>query len=101
MKLIITLVVLIGLTLNVNAGDGDDKFDYCYYFNDPHLIPFITPDNPNPGVYFCKSNCTEILLKNKFVEIIVTADPQGAYPIVDVSYFNWIIISILSPFFIF
>lgn len=97
MKLVITLVVLICFALNINAKDDRG---YCYYFNDPHLIPFPSVPGEQQGVYFCKSNCTEVLLKNKFVEIFVTADPQGMYPIIEVSYFHWIILGIFCPFFL-
>lgn len=83
MKSVLILLLFIGVALNVNAGD---ERVFCQYYNDPHLIPFPSSPGGYQGQYICRNNCTEIMLRNDFVEIFVTADPAGDYPIVQVSY---------------
>lgn len=58
------------------------KTGTCRYYNDPHLIPFPTSPGASQSQYLCRNNVTETLVKNKFVELIVTPDPAGEYPIV-------------------
>ena len=87
-KSILVLFVFLGITLNVNAKED---LVQCKYYNDPHLIPFPLWPGADQYQYLCRNNCTEIMIKNEFVEIIVTADPTGEYPIVEVKCFCSII----------
>ena len=84
MKLVFILLAFVGVTLGVTARE---EVSFCQYYNDPHLIPFQDSPGAFQGQYFCRANCTEIMVKNEFLEIFVTPDPQGQYPIVEVSYF--------------
>ncbi|CAF1021126.1 unnamed protein product [Rotaria sp. Silwood1] len=75
-------VVYLCITQFICVADDSKEVGKCRYYNDPHLIPFPVSPGASQEQYICRNNCTEILLKNDFVEIIVTPDPAGDYPIV-------------------
>ncbi|UJR14783.1 hypothetical protein I4U23_001771 [Adineta vaga] len=61
-----------------------DEVGECHYWNDPHLKPFPKAAGENGEQFLCRPNCTEVLLRNEFVEIFVTSNQNGReYPIVE------------------
>lgn len=92
---LLALFVCVLITVGLVEGDG---FGKCHYRIDPHLIPFPSGPGDNPSTYICQSNCTEILVKNDFLQIIVTPDPsQNFYPIIQDTNFA-IAVDVLNVF---
>ncbi|CAF1050316.1 unnamed protein product [Didymodactylos carnosus] len=56
-------------TINRAAGA------WCYLSGDPHIIPFATLKQPNPGQLNCYQHGCLVLLKNKWVIVTIFVSP--------------------------
>ena len=88
-KLKLVLAILLAVTTGLQSQDkfDDKERSRCSYFGEPHLIPFVTAANPIQNQYVCHPSGQETMVSNQYLEILVTTNPSGNYPIIGVCAF--------------
>ncbi|CAF1433348.1 unnamed protein product [Adineta steineri] len=80
----IIAVILVLSSCFLYETNAFNKTGSCHYFSDPHLEPFPAQPGMTANMYICRPNCTEILIRNDFLEIYVTSrSTAGKYFIVE------------------